>query len=115
MLRVWLPLVLVLAAAAGVVFLFLNDPLASGVDEAGDHEEAAGSRGEVIDGGAAVLDPNNPSGPRKPRGPREEDEPAGPPKPTFPPSEGVAGRVVDANRRPIADATVTLHPFPQEG
>jgi protocatechuate 3,4-dioxygenase beta subunit len=111
----WLPLLLVLAAGAGVAFLFLGGSFGAAEDEAGEHEHAPG---ETVDGlvgpGGAALDPNNPTGPRRPRGPREEDEPDGPPKPTFPASEGISGRVVDANRAPVGDATVTLHPFPME-
>lgn len=108
------PVVLLLAAAAGVAFLLLEQPDAGGLGQGLDREgtdgtaggDLAGRSGAQLTGSSTGLKPASPGGAEA-----GSDEP---PPPTFPAEEGVAGRVVDARQRPIAGATVTLHPSPLE-
>lgn len=109
-----LPLLLVLAAGGAAAWLLLGEGLGVGLDGAGERSDAVGEDGTALGGpGAVALDASG-TAPRKPRVEPATEEPAGPAKPAFPPAEGVSGRVVDARRKPIAGATVTLHPFPLE-
>jgi protocatechuate 3,4-dioxygenase beta subunit len=111
---VLLPLLVVLGAGALVGLMFFGDSLGGSMEASGEHVGADGEGGDGLGPGGVELASSG-NGPHKPHEALEPGtEEAGPKKPTFPASEGVSGRVVDARRRPIADATVTLHPFPLE-
>src|SRR5262245_57345284 len=113
--RTLVPLRLILVAGGAVAFLLFGDGFGGFLDGSGERADAPDAAGVVRAGQKGVaLDTSGQGGPRKPRVEVPTDAPAGPKKPTFPPSEGVSGRVVDAKRKPIAGATVTLHPFPLE-
>src|SRR5687768_1408017 len=113
--RALLPLLAVLCAGALVVFLLFADSFGGALDgDAAERDALMADAGGPLGPGGVALDASG-TAPRKRaeliEAPPEE---AGPKKPTFPPSEGVSGRVVDAKRRPIEGAAVTLHPFPLE-
>lgn len=110
-----LPLLLVLAAVGGAAWLLLCDEVGGGAGTGLERADGTGGGAASLsaDGSAASL--AGAAGGRRPRSmAAPEDAPASSGRPSFPPGEGVAGRVVDAARKPIAGAKVTLHPFPLE-
>lgn len=111
--RPLLPLLLVLAALGGAAWLLLQEGGPLGGPDSLDHAAQDAAAGTSLDGsgGAAALE--GAAGRRGRTLTAPEDLPSGPRPPAFPRSEGVAGRVLDAQRRPIAGARVRLFPAPQ--